>query len=104
MIDESPVNDVLLFGAELRSPLPDDSIDLSSDQDSTGGEDEGSLSAEDITKLEPTMLLYKAAAAHNVPVMCRAFALGGDKQWRNEDDLGRFCLHQAVISVSFFYF
>lgn len=69
-------------------------------QDSTGGEDDGSLAAEDIEKLEPTLLLYKAAAAHNVPVMCRALALGADKNWRNDEDKGRLPMHQAVISVS----
>jgi len=72
-------------------------------QDSTGGDDDLSLSAEDIGKLEPTMLLYKAAAAHNLPVMCRALALGADKNWRNHDDRNRLALHQAVISVSIFF-
>lgn len=45
------------------------------------------------------MVLYKASRAHNLPVMCQAFALGADKNWTNETDLKRTCLHQAVLSV-----
>lgn len=57
---------------------------------------------EDISKLDPNLLLYKAAAAHNLPVMCEALALGADKFWTNVDDKGRSALHQAVLSVSNF--
>jgi hypothetical protein len=56
---------------------------------------------EDISKLHPNLLLYKAAAAHNLPVMCEAFALGADKLWNNAEDRSRSPIHQAVISVSF---
>jgi len=56
---------------------------------------------EDISRLEPDVLLYMAAAAHNLPVMCEALALGADKQWANSKDRGRCALHQAVLSVSF---
>lgn len=55
---------------------------------------------EDISKLNPDLLLYKAAAAHNLPVMCEAFAIGADKLWKNPDDKGRSAIHQAILSVS----
>lgn len=38
--DDSPHNSLLLFGSELEKQPLDDSLELSSDQDSTGGEDE----------------------------------------------------------------
>lgn len=47
------------------------------------------------------MLLYMAAAAHNLPVMCEAFALGANKAWVNPKDLNRSPLHQAVLSVGY---
>lgn len=58
------------------------------------------VSGEDLSKLGADMLLYKASAAHNLPVMCQALALGADKAWSNTEDHGRSHLHQAVISVS----
>lgn len=56
---------------------------------------------EDISKLHPDTLLYMAAAAHNLPVMCEAFALNANKNWINFKDHNRSPLHQAVLSVSF---
>lgn len=58
------------------------------------------VSEEDISKLSPNMLLYRASAAHNLPVMCHAFAVGADSNWLNIEDSNRVSLHQAVISVS----
>ena len=58
------------------------------------------LDEEDISKLHPEALLYKAALAHNLPVMCEALALGADQQWKNSDDKLRCAIHQAVLSVS----
>lgn len=55
---------------------------------------------EDLSKLGADMLLYKASAAHNLPVMCQAMALGADKNWTNPEDKDRTHLHQAVVSVS----
>lgn len=51
-------------------------------------------------KLNPTVLLYKASAAHNLPVMCRALALNADKQWTHSEQNNMGHLHQAVRSVS----
>ncbi|XP_003704249.1 centaurin beta 1A [Megachile rotundata] len=92
--------DVLMFGCDLPKPTIDNSLELSSDQDSTAGEDEEFTDEEDIENLHPEMLLYKAAAAHNLPVMCAALAAGADKSWTNVNDRGRNALHQAIISGS----
>ena len=56
---------------------------------------------EDIDKLNPNYVLYKASIAHNLPVMCQAMSLGADKNWTNSDNLDRTPLHQAVIVVSY---
>lgn len=91
---------VLLFGGEFEKEPIIGSLSLGTDQDdSTGGEEEEDPNAEDISKLHPNLLLYKAAAAHNLPVMCEALALGADKHWENVEDKNRTALHQAVISV-----
>lgn len=55
---------------------------------------------EDISKLQPDLLLYKASAAHNLPVMLEALALGADKNWINPDDRNRSPIHASVLSVS----
>ncbi|XP_036141311.1 arf-GAP with coiled-coil, ANK repeat and PH domain-containing protein 2 isoform X2 [Monomorium pharaonis] len=91
---------VLKFGCDLPKPAIDDNLELSSDQDSTAGEDEEFTDEEDIENLHPEMLLYKAAAAHNLPVMCAALAAGADKLWSNVNDKSRSALHQAIISGS----
>ncbi|CAH1112565.1 unnamed protein product [Psylliodes chrysocephalus] len=94
-------NSILLFGSDLDKQPIDGPIDLSSDQESTGGEEENeTVGEEDISKLQPDLLLYKAAAAHNLPVMCEALALGGDKCWINPEDRSRSPLHAAVFSGS----
>ncbi|XP_044260319.1 arf-GAP with coiled-coil, ANK repeat and PH domain-containing protein 2 isoform X1 [Tribolium madens] len=97
--ESSETSRVLLFGDLDKQPL-DGTIDLSSDQESTAGEGEDTVEEEDIDKLHPNLLLYKAAAAHNLPVMCEALALGADKQWINLDDRGRSPIHQAILSGS----
>lgn len=91
--------DVLMFGCDVPKPAIDGNLELSSDQDSTAGEDEEFTDEEDIENLHPDMLLYKAAAAHNLPVMCAALAAGADKLWSNVNDKSRSALHQAIISV-----
>lgn len=92
-------SDVLMFGCDIPKPTIDSSLELSSDQDSTAGEDEEFTDEEDITNLHPDILLYKAAGAHNVPIMCAALAAGADKLWSNINDKSRNALHQAIISV-----
>lgn len=60
------------------------------------------MAEEDISKLCPNLLLYRASGAHNLPVMCHAFAVGADPNWVNVEDKNRVALHQAVISVGAF--
>ncbi|XP_066583474.1 arf-GAP with coiled-coil, ANK repeat and PH domain-containing protein 2 [Prorops nasuta] len=92
--------DVLMFGCDLPKPVIDGSLELTSDQDSTAGEEEEFTDEEDIENLHPDMLLYKAAGVHNLPVMCSALAAGADKLWANAKDRDRTALHQAIISGS----
>lgn len=58
------------------------------------------IDEEEMDKLNPNFLLYKAALAHNIPVMCQALALNADKNWENALDFDRTPLHQAILSVS----
>lgn len=97
--DKSEEMDILLFGCDLPKPAIEGNLELSSDQDSTAGEEEDFADEEDMKNLHPDMLLYKAAAAHNLPVMCRALANGADKLWTNVNDKSQSALHQAIISV-----
>lgn len=102
---EKADSDVLMFGCDVPKPTIDGNLELvSSDQDSTAGEDEEFIDEEDIENLHPDMLLYKAAAAHNLPVMCAALAAGADKLWSNVNDKSRSALHQAIISVRIYAF
>lgn len=98
--DKTVNAEVLLFGEKLEKAPVGGSIELSSGEDSTEGEEEKSIGEEDISKLHPDTLLYMAAAAHNLPVMCEAFALGANKNWTNLKDYNRTPLHQAVLSGS----
>lgn len=98
---KSPPPGLALVGEELLDTAPFPScIELSSGEESTEGEDSSTVSEEDISKLSPTLLLYKASAAHNIPVMMQAFALGADKLWGNPEQCCMSHLHQAVISGS----
>lgn len=99
-VTNTDTKDVLLFGRDLEKQPLDETIDLSSDQESTTGDGDEAVEEEDIDKLHPDLLLYKAAAAHNLPVMCEALALGADKQWVNLEDKGQSPIHQAIMSVS----
>lgn len=58
------------------------------------------IDEEEIEKLNPNYVLYKASSAHNIPVMCQAISLGADKNWENPDNFKRTPLHQAIIAVS----
>lgn len=56
---------------------------------------------EEIDKLSPNYVLFKATMAHNLPVMAQAISLGADKNWENPENLNRSPLHQAILAVSF---
>ncbi|KAH7959193.1 hypothetical protein HPB49_009162 [Dermacentor silvarum] len=87
-------DDVLVFGESLVQ-LELDSADESPTQD-----EEDTTQEEDMSNLSPSLLLYRAAAAHNLPVMCLALANGADPNWPNPDEGGRYPLHQAIQSGS----
>uniref|UniRef100_A0A2M4A976 Putative gtpase activating protein n=1 Tax=Anopheles triannulatus TaxID=58253 RepID=A0A2M4A976_9DIPT len=97
--------DILLIGANIVTEdhqLPDeDLLLLNSDQESTSGEEDNSImECEDLERLSPNYLLYKAASGHNLPVMSQALALGADKNWTNVDQADRTALHAAILSGS----
>ena len=79
-------------------------IDLETSDESDTGVDEGedstsTTSWEDMSKLDPNMLLFKAAQARNLTVMLEALANGADPNWVNEEDEGRTPLMKAVETV-----
>ncbi len=67
-------------------------------QESTDGESESSwvAPADSLAALSPELLLYRAARAHNLPVMCEALALGATTEWHNSADGMRAPIHQVV--------
>jgi len=78
------------------------SVQLDSDQESTDGEEEDVevQPCDQLSLLTPDFLLYRAARAHNLPVMCEALALGADAQWKNTADERRSAIHQSILSGS----
>merc|ERR1712013_707224 len=75
--------EVCLFGGSLGKHHVA-SVELDSDQESTDGEGDTTWSPpqDRVDMLTPDMLLYRAARAHNLPVMLQALALGAETQWR----------------------
>ncbi|XP_055849506.1 arf-GAP with coiled-coil, ANK repeat and PH domain-containing protein 2 isoform X1 [Episyrphus balteatus] len=92
--------DLMIIGDNLKIESCDQPGILGSDQESTEGEDDYIVEEERFEKLTSNLLLYKASGVHNLPVMCMAFALGADKNWKNSEDSNRTYLHQAVLSGS----
>lgn len=95
--------DVLVFGSRVEhGEVPQIAgIELDSADESPSPDDDADVMMEDdISKLHPSLLLYRAAAVHNLPVMCQAQSMGGDPNWVNLEDKGRLPLHQAIISGS----
>ncbi|XP_050080063.1 arf-GAP with coiled-coil, ANK repeat and PH domain-containing protein 1 [Anopheles maculipalpis] len=97
--------DILLIGDNLLTDdpnLPDeDLLLLNSDHESTSGEEDNAImECEELERLSPNYLLYKAASGHNLPVMSQALALGADKCWTNPHDADSTPLHAAILSGS----
>uniref|UniRef100_A0A182Y7I5 Uncharacterized protein n=1 Tax=Anopheles stephensi TaxID=30069 RepID=A0A182Y7I5_ANOST len=97
--------DILLIGDNLLTDdhnlLDEDLLLLNSDHESTSGEEDNAIMAcEELERLSPNYLLYKAASGHNLPVMSQALALGADKCWANPHDADSTPLHAAVLSGS----
>ncbi|XP_030370232.1 arf-GAP with coiled-coil, ANK repeat and PH domain-containing protein 2 isoform X2 [Scaptodrosophila lebanonensis] len=94
-------DDLLDIGKELALDSYVTPCILGSDQESTEGEsDTEPLDEVPFAQLDANLMLYKAARVHNLPVMCMAFALGADKNWKNPQDRQRSSLHEAVLSGS----
>ncbi|BES96235.1 centaurin beta [Nesidiocoris tenuis] len=98
--DQTVITEVAVLGDELNNVATSPIDGLNSDDDSTDGDDNATVDEEDISKLSPTRLLHKASKAHNIPVMCHAFALGANKLWTDPEQGNRTHLHQAIISGS----
>ncbi|KAH7956511.1 hypothetical protein HPB52_010152 [Rhipicephalus sanguineus] len=95
------MDDVLVFGESLVPVMPPPSeLELDSADESPTQDEEDTTQEEDMSNLSPSLLLYRAAAAHNLPVMCLALANGADPNWSNPDEGGRYPLHQAIQSGS----
>lgn len=78
-------------------------LDLESSDDSTGEDDVEEMAVtswEDMSKLDPNLLLYKAAEARNLPVMLEALSNGADPNWVNPDDNDKTPIMKAVETVS----
>ena len=75
----------------------EESVESASD---TEGETDAqsTTSYEDLSKLQPNLLLYKAVQARNLSVMMEALALGADANWRNPDMQGVTPLILAVAA------
>ncbi|XP_064611026.1 arf-GAP with coiled-coil, ANK repeat and PH domain-containing protein 2-like isoform X2 [Liolophura sinensis] len=96
-------NDMLVFGTGLLKSDINRSLDLESSEDSCEDEVDdmkSTTSWEDVSKLDPNTLLFKAAQARNLPVMLEALAHGADPNWVNEDDEGKTPLIKAVETGS----
>ena len=101
--------EVCLFGGSLGKHHVS-SVELDSDQESTDGEGEeeeedgrGWTAPQDpLSQLSPNMLLYRAARAHNLPVMLQALALGANPEWRcgADGEKSRSSIHQSIMSGS----
>jgi len=95
--------EVCLFGGSLGKHHVA-SVELDSDQESTDGEGETVWSPpqDRLDMLNPDMLLYRAARAHNLPVMLQALALGADTEWQcgQAGEVRRTAMHQSVLSGS----
>ncbi|XP_052284060.1 arf-GAP with coiled-coil, ANK repeat and PH domain-containing protein 2-like isoform X3 [Dreissena polymorpha] len=83
---QTDLPEVLEFGTDVE--LPDFELDVSSESSGTEEDARSTSSWEDMSSLDPNMLLYKAAQARNVAVMLEALANGADTNWVNtrEDD------------------
>ncbi|OWF46700.1 arf-GAP with coiled-coil, ANK repeat and PH domain-containing protein 2-like isoform X2 [Mizuhopecten yessoensis] len=97
--------DVIVFGdSEIEVPDLTTSLDLESSEDSEvedDGEDTKSTTSwEDMSKLDPNMLLYKAAQARNLAVMLEALANGADPNWVHEEEEGKTPLMKVVETGS----
>ncbi|XP_055958090.1 arf-GAP with coiled-coil, ANK repeat and PH domain-containing protein 2 isoform X2 [Patella vulgata] len=98
--------DVIVFGtdiqqvAEFSKNLDLDSSEGSATEEEEEGDAKSTTSWEDMSKLDPNILLYKAAEARNLAVMLEALTHGADVNWANKDDEGKTPIMKAVEAGS----
>lgn len=106
-VNNRPTVDDSTSSSENAIDTSRESEELNFESDSTDNDDDEML--EGIFEEKPDdfnsdMLLYRAAAEHNLPVMSYALASGASKNWSNPNDLQRSPVHRAVLSVSIYDF
>ncbi|KAH9362848.1 hypothetical protein HPB48_015189 [Haemaphysalis longicornis] len=73
---------------------------LHSADESPTHEEEDPTQEENMSIMSPSLLLYTAAAAHNLPRMCLAIANGTDPNRANTEEGGHYPLYQDIQSGS----
>ncbi|ESO91406.1 hypothetical protein LOTGIDRAFT_153844 [Lottia gigantea] len=95
--DDSESEDVV---SGLMEDLDLESSESSATEEEEEGDDKSTTSWEDMSKLDPNILLYKAAEARNVPVMLDALSHGAAVNWSNKDDEEKTPIMKAVEAGS----
>ena len=78
-------------------------FDLDISEDSPSGSEEDTVSVtswEDMSTLDPNMLLFKAAQARNLPVMLEALANKADPNWISTENEDKTPIMKAIETVS----
>ncbi|KAL4221052.1 ArfGAP with coiled-coil [Mactra antiquata] len=91
-------DDVLVFGTNLN--LPDFQLDVSSESSGAEEDTKSTTSWEDMSMLDPNMLLFKAAQARNLAVMLEALANGAESNWVNTQEDDKTPLMKAIETGS----
>ena len=80
-------------------------FDLDISEDSPSGSEEDTVSVtswEDMSTLDPNMLLFKAAQARNLPVMLEALANKADPNWISTENVDKTPIMKAIETVSIY--
>ena len=80
--------------------VSDFELDVSSESSDTEDDSRSTTSWEDMSSLDPNMLLFKAAQARNLAVMLEALANGAETNWVNIQEEDKTPLMKAVETVS----
>lgn len=97
-------SDIMVFGTDTEHADLQRSFDLDlSENSSSSGSDEDTTSVtswEDMSTLDPNMLLFKAAQARNLPVMLEALANSADPNWVCGDNEDKTPIMKAIETGS----
>ena len=89
-----------IYNIPLLVYLVDIELESSEGSDLDDADDTTSTTSwEDMSKLDPNLLLYKATQARNLPVMLEALANRADPNWVNQEEEGKTPLMKAVDTV-----